>query len=202
MFKYVLVAILAIGILSFGARVATQALFTETVSVGANTFTAGTIDISTSPTSALLALSPMAPGDEVNNPITITNAGTLDLRYAIQRFADNTDALGLRDVLRLRIGLKVGAGCDFPYYATDGTPVSPLADDTPLYEGLNFPATATDTLGSAAQGAQANDRVLAAGATEDLCFAVIMPLATGNALQAATTTATLDWVSEQTANNP
>ena len=200
MFKYVLAGILAIGVLAIGGRIATQALFTDTQSVGANTFTAGTVDISSSAASALLTLGAVAPGDEVNAPITITNAGTLALRYAIQRQADNTDSKALRDVLRLRIGLKGGAGCDFPYYTTAGA-VTSLTDDTQLYEGLNFPATATDTVGSAVSGADANDRVLAASAAEDLCFAVVMPSSVGNAQQGATATAVFDFVSEQTANN-
>ena len=200
MFKYVLVAILAIGVLSFGSRAATQSLFTDTQSVGANAFTAGTVDISTAPVTALLSLNPMGPGDEVSNPITITNSGSLELRYSLQRSADNPDAKGLRDILRIRVGLKGGAGCDFPYYDSDGTATA-LSDDTQLYEGLNFPATATDTVGSAAQGAQAGDRVVAASASEDLCFAVTMPLSTSNAYQGSLTTATFDFVSEQTTNN-
>ena len=200
MFKYVLAAIMAIGVLSIGGRVATQALFTDTQSVGANTFTAGTIDIASSPTSALLTLSNMAPGGEVNSPITITNSGNLQLRYAVQRLADNTDSKALRDELRLRIGTKGGAGCDFPYYNSDGS-VTTLSDDTQLYEGLNFPASAADTVGSAATGSQAGDRVLAASASEDLCFAVVMPSSVGNAHQGAATTATFDFISEQTANN-
>ena len=200
MFKYVLAAILAIGVLSFGARAVTQALFTDTQSVGANTFTSGTVDISTSPVSNILSVSAMAPGDGINGTTTVTNAGTLQLRYAIQRSATNVDALGMRDILRLRIGLKAGVSCDFPYYNTDGT-TTVLTDDTQLYEGLNFPAATTDTVGSAVQGSQAGDRVLAASASEDLCFAVNMPLATGNALQGSATTATFDFVSEQTTNN-
>ena len=200
MFKYVLAGILAIGVLAVGGRIATQALFTDTQSVGANTFTAGTVDISSSVPSALLTLGALAPGGEVNSPITISNPGTLQLRYAIQRQADNTDSKALRDVLRVRIGLKGGAGCDFPYYTTAGVPTG-LSDDTELFEGLNFPATATDTVGSAAAGAQANDRVLAASASEDLCFAVILPSSVGNAHQGATATAIFDFVSEQTANN-
>jgi hypothetical protein len=200
MFKYVLAGILAIGVLAIGGRIATQALFTDTQSVGANTFTAGTVDISSSASSALLALSAMAPGDEVNNPITITNDGSLQLRYAIQRQADDTDSKALRDVLRVRIGLKGGASCDFPYYTTAGATTS-LSDDTQLYEGLNFPSSATDTVGSSAQGSDSGDRVLAASASEDLCIAVIMPSSVTNAHQGATATAIFDFVSEQTANN-
>ena len=179
---------------------ATGALFTDTQSVGANTFTTGTVDISTSPTSSLITNVTMAPGDEVNNPITVTNAGSLALRYAIQRTADNTDAKALRDELRVRIGLKGGAVCDFPYYTTAGAATA-LTDDTQLYEGLGLPGTATDTVGSATSGADSGDRSLAASATEDLCFSVVLPSGTGNAHQNATTTATFDFVSEQTKNN-
>ena len=201
MFKYVLVAVLAIGVISTAAGFVTQALFTDTAPVAANTFTTGTIDISTSPATALLTNVLMAPGEIIEAPITVTNAGTLQLRYAIQRLADNTDAKAMRDILRLRVGLKNGGACEFPYYDTAGSPIV-LVTDTELYEGLNFPATATNTVGDVAQGSQANDRVLASLATEDLCFSVVMPLSTGNAYQNATTTATFDFVSEQTANNP
>ena len=176
MFKVVLTIILAIGVLAVSVRVVTDALFADTQSVGSNSFVTGTVDISTAPVSALISLNPMAPGDEVNNPITINNAGSLQLRYAIQRSADDLDAKALRDVLRLRVGLKVGASCDFPYYTSAGA-ATVMTDDTQLFEGLNFPATATDTVGSAAQGANPGDRVLAPSSSEDLCFAVMLPLA-------------------------
>ena len=66
----------AIGALfMFGAF----AVFRDTQSVPANTFSTGTLDISTNPTTALVTFSGMAPGDEVTNPITVTNSGTLGL---------------------------------------------------------------------------------------------------------------------------
>ena len=68
MFKYIVAGILAIGVLSAGVRVATQALFTDTVSVGANTFTTGTVDLVTSPATALVTFSAMAPGNEPGFP--------------------------------------------------------------------------------------------------------------------------------------
>ena len=200
MFKVLLIIILAIGVLALSVKVVTDALFADTESVGSNSFVTGTVDISTAPVSALISLNPMAPGDEVNNPITVNNAGSLELRYAIQRSADDPDAKALRDVLRLRIGLKVGGACDFPYYTSAGAPTV-MGDDAQLYEGLNFPGTLTDTVGSAAQGADAGDRVLAPSGSEDLCFAVMLPLATTNAYQGAATTAAFEFVSEQTANN-
>ncbi|MDO8749812.1 MAG: TasA family protein [Dehalococcoidia bacterium] len=82
MWKYILIGVLAIGILSAGV-VATLALFTNTASVAANTFSTDTVDISTSPTTALITFSTMAPGDKVTAPITVTNGGRLQLRYAL-----------------------------------------------------------------------------------------------------------------------
>ena len=51
------------------------AIFTDSQSVPANTFSTGTLDLSTNPTSALVTFSGMAPNDEVTNPITVSNAG-------------------------------------------------------------------------------------------------------------------------------
>lgn len=178
----------------------TGALFTDTQSVGANTFTTGTVDISTTPTTALLTASAMAPGNKDEDTLTVNNAGSLQLRYAIQRSADNTDSKALRDSLRLRIGVRGGLGCDFPYYNTDGS-TTVVVDDTVLYEGLGFPGTATNTVGDITQGNQAGDRTLNASASEVLCFSVVLPTSAGNTLQNATTTATFDFVAEQTANN-
>lgn len=193
----VVVLLLALSAMSISV---TGAIFTDTASVGSNALTAGTIDITTSPVSALLTAANLAPGDLIQNSLTLTNAGSLQVRYAIQRSATNADLLALRDVLRLRIGLRGGASCDFPYYTTAGATTT-LTDDTQLYEGLGLPGTATNTVGDVAQGNQAGDRVLAAAASEVLCFSVVLPLSTGNLLQAATSTATFAFVSEQTLNN-
>lgn len=193
-FIVLMLSIASLAVASSGA------IFTDTQSVGANTFTTGTVDISTSPATALVTASAMAPGDNAESAITVSNAGSLELRYAIQRSADDTDSKALRDSLRLRVGAQAGGACDFPYYNTDGSTTA-LSDDTQLYEGLGFPGTATNTVGDAAQGSQAGDRVLAASTNEALCFSVVLPSSAGNSLQDATTTAVFDFVAEQTANN-
>ena len=166
MFKYILTGVLAIGVLAVGVRVATQALFTDTQSVGANTFTTGTVDLVTSPATALVTFSGMAPGDKVVAPIQVTNSGTLEFRYAVK-------STTTEDVLA-------------PQLYTTG--------DLGTTVGLNL-------IGDPAQGFQANDRILAASASEYMCFQVELPLATGNSFQGLTSTATVDFVSEQTANN-
>ena len=81
----------------------TLAVFTDSDAVGANTFTAATISLTTSPTTALITYSNMNPGDSITNPITVTNAGNSQLRYAVSSSATNTDTKGLKDQLVLTI---------------------------------------------------------------------------------------------------
>lgn len=168
------------------------AVFTDTASVGSNTFTTGTVDISASPASAVVTFSNMAPGDSVTNSLVVTNAGSLDLRYAISASATNTDGKGLKDQLTLTIKtIDV---------TTPATPCDNF-DGTQLYTG-DLDGTTGKLVGDNTQGAQAGDRTLAASASETLCFRVQLPLGTGNAFQNATTTATFTFDAEQTKNNP
>jgi hypothetical protein len=183
--KYILAAIALTGAGSTAIALTTRAIFTDLQPVGSNAFTTGTLDITTAPTSALL---------------TASNMGSLQMRYAIQRSAMDTDGKALRSSLRLRIGLQSGGGCDFPYYNADGSTTT-LGDDVQLYEGLGFAGTATDTVGSSSQGSQAGDRTLNSGGSEVLCFSMVLPTSAGNSLQNATTTVTFDFASEQTINN-
>ena len=168
----------------------TGALFTDTQSVGANTFSTGTIDISTSPTSAFITFSDMAPGDAVTNPITVTNAGSLQFRYAIQS-TTTEDTLAAQMDMTIKTGVTT---CTNAGFDTDGSVIygpGDLGNTT----GLNV-------VGDPTQGSQAGDRVLDALANEVLCFQVSLPFSLDNSWQDLTTTATFDFISEQTANNP
>lgn len=160
------------------------ALFTDTAALGGNAFTTGTIDIATSPASALVTYSNMMPGDTANGTLTVSNSGTAQLRYAMTSSSTNADAKNLRDQLTLTI-------------KTQGTSCAAF-DGTTLYTG----ALSAGAFGNPAAGAQAGDRTLAAAAGETLCFRVNLPSGTGNAYQNATTTATFTFDAEQTANNP
>ncbi|MGH2689624.1 MAG: TasA family protein, partial [Actinomycetota bacterium] len=176
------------GLLSAAPWAATQALFADTQAVDANAFTTGTVDISTNPTTALITFSAMAPGDMVTNPIVVSNAGTLALRYSVSSTATNTDSKGLKDELDMTIKtVDLDGGCDD-------------FDGTSLYTG-DLDSSAGKILGDVAQGAQTGDRTLAAAANETLCFRAELPTATGNGFQGATTTATFTFDAEQTANN-
>lgn len=167
-----------------------QALFTDTASVPANVFTAGTVDISTAPTSALVTFSGMAPGDQVTAPITVTNAGNMTFRYAItSTTTENT--------LAAQLDLTVKSGvttCTNGGFGSSGTV---------LYGPGDLGSTiGVNAVGNPAQGSQAGDRTLAASANEVLCFNASLPSATGNTFQGLTSTATFAFQAEQTANNP
>ena len=192
MAKRILLALFAIGLLTTLSTLAGLGVFTDTQSVGSNTFTTGTVDISTAPASALVTYSNMAPGDSTTQSLAVTNAGTLALRYAIAGSATDPDGKGLKDQLVLTVKtIDV---------TTPGTPCDDF-DGTQLYTG-DLDGTTGALVGSNAQGAQAGDRPLSASSSETLCFRADLPLSTGNAFQNATTTATFTFDAEQTVNNP
>ncbi len=185
-----LLPVIAAGAIATSAAAFSLAVFTDSAGVGANTFSTGTVDVATSPTSAAVTFSNMAPGDSVTDDIVVSNSGTLALRYALASVATNTDAKGLKDQLVLTIRTRD--------LLTD---TCTLFDGTQLYSG-DLDSTAGNLVGDSAQGAQTGDRTLAAGASERLCFRVSLPSSTGNAFQNATTTATFTFSGEQTVNNP
>jgi len=176
----ILLVLLVVGVVAASLGVASNA----------NVFSTGTIDISTDPTTALVTFSNMAPGDEVTNDITVTNAGSLELRYAVT--SDTTE-----DTLAAQLDLTIKTG------VTTCTNVGFGVDGTVIYgPGDLGSTTGTDVIGDPTQGADTGDRTLAASADEDLCFNVELPLATGNSFQGLNTTATFTFAAEQTANNP
>jgi camelysin-like metallo-endopeptidase len=187
MFRNALKLFVLAGLLA-GFANAGSALFTSSATVDANTFTTGTVILSTNPSTALLTFSNMAPGDQVTAPLSVSNAGTLQLRYAMTSAATNTDSKALRDQLTLSIKSGVTT-CTNAGFGSTGTQ---------LYSG----SLTAGALGSPTAGAQAGDRTLNASSNETLCFNVTLPINTGNTFQNATTTATFTFDAEQTANNP
>ena len=192
MLKKILVTVTAIGLLSMLGGLAGFAVFTDTASVGGNTFTTGTILISTTPTSALVTFSDMAPGDSVQPSagIVVSNDGTLALRYAITSTTTEDVLAAALDLTIREIDVTVPA-----------TPCDDF-DGAVIYTTGDLGSTGgIDVVGNPAQGDQGTDRTLAASATETLCFRVELPLsATGP--EGVTTTATFAFQAEQTVNNP
>jgi spore coat-associated protein N len=174
---------------AFGAL----SIFTDTATITGNAFTAGSVDISTSTTTALITFSGMTPGDKVTEPLTVSNDGSLQLRYAVTSLATDADSLHLRTQLDLSI--KVGVTtCTNAEFDTDGTVLygpGDLGGDP-----------AINVIGDPAEGDDSGDRTLDASDDEVLCFQVELPSTTGDAFQGATTTATFSFEAEQTTNNP
>jgi predicted ribosomally synthesized peptide with SipW-like signal peptide len=179
-----IVLLLTFSLASLGAGLFSLALFTDT-SASSGSFTAGTIDVNTNP-ATLFTVANLMPGDSGSATLTVANAGTAQLRYSMDSASTNADAKGLRSVLTMTVtaGTCPGAGA-------------------PLSSGALWTSAAVHTkFGDVTAGSQAGDRVLNAGASEDLCFAWSLPIGTGDAYQGATTTATFTFSAEQTANNP
>ncbi len=168
---------------SVGAGALSLAVFTDSKAVTGNAFTTGTIVLGVNPASALMTSSNMMPGDIVNGTLVVSNGGTGALRYAMTSASTNDDGKGLMNQLTLTVK-TLGASCA----AFDGTSI---------YTGT----LASAAFGNTAQGAEAGDRPLAAAASETLCFRATLPIGTGDAYQNATTTTTLTFQAEQTANN-
>ncbi len=182
-----IIALLGLAVSAF--LVASLAVFTDSASVNDNTFTTGTVDIATSPTTQAFNPGPMSPGDEVVAAITVTNSGTLPLRYAMNsKTTENVFAGELQ--LTVRVGV---ASCTVANWNLSGTEISPA--------GILGTTTGRQLFGNPAQGAQAGDRALAPAANEVLCLHVSLPIAAGNISQGLTTTATFGFEAEQTNNN-
>lgn len=181
-----------LGFLAAAAILSAMALFTDTASVPGNTISTGTVNIGTSPTSAVITLGNMAPGDTVDSQLEVRNDGTLQLRYAVTASSTNGDGKNLRDALTMTIKLKQAPTCT----ETLDDPGRPT-----LYSGSLNPVGGK-VIGDPAGGGQAGDRVLDGGVQEDLCFRVALPIGSGNSLQNAAVTATFTFQAEQTVNNP
>ena len=183
-----LIATVALSVVSVGAGTYTLALFTSSVTNGSNAFTVGTLVIGVSPSSALMTFSGMLPGDATPPAsLTVSNSGDTTLRYAMTTAATDPDAKDLRDQMTLVIRTKDSntAGCT-------------NFNGTQLYSGT----LASGATGDPAVGSQAGDRTLTGAASEILCFRATLPASTTSAFQGASTTATFTFSAEQTANNP
>jgi spore coat-associated protein N len=185
----ILVVLLLVGLVAASLGVASNAIWTDSQDVDANTFTTGSIDISTSPTSAVVTYTDMAPGDSTGGQtLTVSNDGTLELRYAVTMTADNTDGKGLYAELDLTIR-EEGTDCT-------------TFDGAVLY-GPDAPFLLTGNLiGDPTSGGDTGDRTLAASNSEVLCFKVDLPSDASNTVQDASTTAVFTFEAEQTDNNP
>ncbi len=182
------VALAAVGVTSL----VTGALFTDTEPVSASDFQTGTVDIvaAHSATQTLESLN-MAPGDVAYGVVPVSNGGSLELRYAVEVTGINAQPEDLAGELQLDVYASV-ASCDAAGVAS-ATPIGTLAAGVPI--------TPITIVGNQAIGQDSGDRVLAAGASEDLCVSVGLPLVTDNTFQDTDAQVALTFLAEQTVNN-
>lgn len=186
-----LLGALAIGLLALASGFSGLAVFTDQETIDSNDFDTQSVDLSTAPTTAMITMSAMIPGDSVTDDVVVSNDGDLDLRYSISSSATNADTLGLKDALTLTIKtIDV---------TTPGTPCDDF-DGTQLYTG-DLDSTAGILVGDPAQGTQGGERTLAPTASETLCFRVELS-SSSSGPDGASTSATFTFDAEQTINNP
>jgi predicted ribosomally synthesized peptide with SipW-like signal peptide len=185
----ILFVLLVVGVVAASLGVASNAIWTDSEDVDANVFSTGTLDISTNPITAVVTYTDMAPGDSTGGQsLTVSNDGSLELRYAVTMTADNTDLKDLYAELDLTI-------------REEGTDCSTF-DGTVLYGPASPFLLSGNLIGDPTQGADTDDRTLATSASEVLCFKVDLPLGALNDVQDASTTAVFTFEAEQTDNNP
>lgn len=185
----IVVTLAVLALVASVFTIASLALFTDTENVGGNTFSTGTVDISALPANAVVAAGLMAPGDQVTAEIDVTNAGSLDLRYALTS-TTTEDVLAADLDLTIKVGVPT---CDDANWGTGGTV---------LYNAGILGTVGTSAIfGDVTPGDDVGDRTLAPAASETLCVNVTLPLSATNASQGLTSTATLNFEAEQTKNN-
>jgi spore coat-associated protein N len=183
-------SVLGLGLLAMVAM-SSLAVFTDQEQITGNQFTVGSVNLTLSNNSQLVSFtSPaMVPGDTVTAPLTVTNAGSMALRYAVtSTTTENPLAAAL--VLTVKVGVTT---CNNASWQSTGTV---------LYQGALGTTTGSAVFGNPAQGAQAGDRALAVATNEVLCLNVTLPLGASTTVQGLTTTATFTFDAEQTTNNP
>ena len=190
--QLLLFGILAVGALSGLVQGETLASLQSTATDTANTFSSQTVDIASSPSSAFITLSGMVPGETVTAPLTITNSGTMQLRYAISSTVTNADskAIGAQLDLTIKHGVTT---CTNAGFGATGTVI--YGPDGPL-GAIGSTLNLVGTPASFPNGG----RTLAASANEVLCFQVSLPSGATTG-QGVSTTATVDLIAEQTRNN-
>ncbi len=184
-----LATVFAGGLAVAALLVVSLALYTDTENVTNNTFSTGTIDLTATPATAVVTMPAMFPGDQITAPLTIGNAGSAQLRYAMTS-TTTEDTLAGELVLTVKSSVTT---CSDAGFGVDGTV---------LYTGPLGTVASTPVFGDPTPGTDGGDRVLAAGTNEILCVNVALPLAATSISEGLSTTATFTFDGEQTANNP
>lgn len=167
---------------------ASNALWVDKAQVSGSKFTAGTVKLTAGPAAPVLWKVNGYPGYSQVTPITVTNTGSMAMRYAVTGYETG----GMAPVLKIEAKAGV-TSCTAAGFTATGTSI--LAAKTLTVN------TETALIGSTVAGAQSGDRTLAVGASEVLCFRITEDTSAGNAYMSTTGTLRLTVTGEQTKNN-
>jgi len=192
--------VIIVGLAAVGATtLTTSAIFTDDDSTSAAIHTGNVDLVLDGPTAFTFAPQDLAPGSSTFMPLTVSNTGSLELRYAISYFGTSAGPgpADLTDVLELRMYAVPEAQCTLA-----GTDAQATINNTGLPVN-NWPTTPQALVGDPAVGPQTGDQPLAgANGTLGLCARVDFPKSAGNEYQDTSATLTLVFNAEQTLNNP
>lgn len=186
------VAFLALG---FGAQ-GTFAFWTDSATVTTGSFSSGTLDITLNgalagaannggtTTLPSFALTDMVPGESQAVTVPVANQGSVGLTYTISGTATGTLAPAMQfSVFAGTANAQTGT-------AANGNRTGSCSG-TALANNQTYSATAATVVGAA------NQRLLAAGASENICVVATLPGAVDNTFQGKTMTASLVFNSKQ-----
>lgn len=180
--RLLLAGLVLVGALSGFVERGTVAYFTSSATSAGHQFSAGTLVLVAGVASGdTLSVGNLVPGDGITARLTLRNGGNLHLRYAMTT-STSGDAT-LAGTLQLTVRTKTANPCA-------------SQDGSVLYGPAGLAGAA---IGNPAQGAQAGDRELAAGASEDLCFTVQLPADASAGLQGRSVSAIFTFSAEQLA---
>jgi hypothetical protein len=165
------IAALAVVLAAVGITVGSGANFTASAANPTNTFTAGTLGIGSSSSSALFTATNLKPGDTVPGTVDIQNTGSLAGTFSLST-SHVTDASALLGQLDLKIedcGLWNGA-------------TQPTCSGTNIIYNAKAGSVGTVNLGS-----------FAASAKHRYKLDVTVPTAISNTFQGASATVQFDW---------
>jgi spore coat-associated protein N len=165
------VGALAVVLAAVGITVGSGANFTAHAANPANTFTAGTLTIGSSASSALFTAPNMKPGDTVSGTVDIANTGSLPGTFTLQT-SNAVDTGGLLGQLDLKVE-------DCGLYS--GSTAPPCAGSNVVYNAK------ANGVGTVALGS------FAASAKHRYKIDITLPSSTGNAFQSKTAAVELDW---------
>ena len=173
------------------------AVFTDSRAVSPTTVTTGTVALSLgASTIATLGSTANAPGDSHYALISVSNTGTLAVRYSATVIWSTANLLTRAMLFSVIEVATASSPCDDTLSwtsAPDGTNV--LAADVKVSTGTSAPL-----FGSTAAGQQAGDRPVDADGIEHLCVRELEP-STYSTNTALTASVSLRFDAEQSANN-